>query len=128
AEDDAREVVFRDLMGRPAWLTSFLQVEGEKDPSWYLLDRLADHWSDTFQTGVKPFSAGRTTTGGTYDRATGDRGVVYEISSLQWAAEGRCHVEGAHYFDGLAAAGNSYEVRLQEGRWVIEKVVNVWIS
>jgi uncharacterized protein (TIGR02996 family) len=135
AEDDVRETVFRTLLGDGGWAgapRAFLQVEGEKDPSWYLFDRLAaDYWNDAQQLGIRPVSvlANREELqGSVYERVTSLGGILFQIDALRWIAEDRCEVEGGHFLDGLAAAGNLYQVNLHGGRWTVIEATNIWIS
>jgi uncharacterized protein (TIGR02996 family) len=131
AEDDVREVVFRHLLGEGSTGDSFLQVENDGDPSWYLLDRLAaDYHNDLIQVGVKPISAADSdyTRGGVFDRETGLRGGLYRIDSLRWVTEDRCDVTGSETFAPLAGSGYGYQVELQDGHWIIRDWNNTWIS
>jgi uncharacterized protein (TIGR02996 family) len=130
AEDDVREVVFRQLMGKPSIFDTFLRV-GDGDPSWYLLDRLApDFRNDQFATGLQPISQAvrHERWSGVFVKGSGLRARLFAIESLKWIDERQCEVLGSDLCDGLAASGNSYLVVLQGGSWAISRVTNLWIS
>jgi uncharacterized protein (TIGR02996 family) len=123
AEDDVREVVFRELVGNGGVFDTFLRVENEQDPSPYLFALVARRCS-----GVRPASVGEWREGWYCDKQSGDHGSLVSIDGLDWAAEERCGVEGACFVAPLAAHGNLYRVGVRDGWWAVLEVTNVWIS
>jgi uncharacterized protein (TIGR02996 family) len=132
AEDDVRQAVFRRMLGDEVSGWAFLRVEHGHDPSWYLLDCLAADYRDHVREGrLRPTSAAdgpSRARSGVYDRETGERGTRFQIDSLKWISEDHCEVQGGYYFDGLAAAGNTYQVMLQEERWKVVEARMNWIA
>jgi uncharacterized protein (TIGR02996 family) len=124
AEDDVREVVFGNLLGEDNMISgNFLQVEGRRDPSPYLLARLSERYP-----GLLPASAGEMQTGGMFDKQTGERGCLLSIDDLKWVAADRCDVHGHLFWDGLMAAGSLFQVGVRDGWWAVLGVSPTWIS
>ena len=124
AEDDIREVVFRELVGGgSAARGTFLRVEERHDPSRYLFALVAGRCA-----GVRPASAAELRQGSYYDKRSGQHGCMVSIDSLRWTAEGRCEVEGACFIAPLMAHGNRYRVGVKDGWWAVVDVSMVWIS
>jgi uncharacterized protein (TIGR02996 family) len=122
AEDDVREVVFRELVGDGA-LDTFLRVENEQDPSPYLFALVARRCS-----GVQPASAAELREGRYCDKQSGHRGCLVSIDGLDWVAEDECSVEGSGFVAPLMAHGNLYRVGVRDGWWAVLEVSNLWIS
>jgi uncharacterized protein (TIGR02996 family) len=123
-EDDVRATVFRAMLREGSTGSgAFLQVEDRRDPSPYLLASLLERYA-----GVQPASAAEQGSEGVFDKKTGERGWLASIHSLEWVAEGRCNVEGSAFFDGLAAQGNLYRVGIDDGRWAVLEVTELWIA
>jgi uncharacterized protein (TIGR02996 family) len=123
AEDDVREVVFRELLGDGRMFETFLGVENEQDPSPYLFALVARRCS-----GVQPLSAAELGESGYYGKQSGQHGSLVSIDGLEWVAEDLCRVEGAYFTAPLMAHGNLYEVGVRDSWWAVLEVTNLWIS
>jgi uncharacterized protein (TIGR02996 family) len=126
AEDDVREAVFRfQFRGRGPGGTCFLQIEGGRDPSRDLLERLTRKWP-----GLRPYSSALIFDlgEGVANPKTGVRGVVLRVDAIRWLTDERCEVDGGYYLGPLAADGNTYEVAAAGERWVVGEVRRNWIS
>src|SRR5262249_32225150 len=71
AEDDVREVVFRELLGEGGVFETFLRVENEQDPSPYLFALVAKRCS-----GVRPGSAAELREDGYHGKQSGQHGSL----------------------------------------------------
>jgi len=128
-ETDVLEAVFRHQferneagLGKDA-AAYFLEV-CERDPSPPLLERFASH-----QPPVKARSqADVSAYEGVTDRASGKKGLLFRVTSVQWLAPDRAQVKGGYFEGGLSASGNTYVVGLSEGRWQVLEQTRDWIS
>lgn len=123
ADDDAREVVFRWLLGSQYGLGTFVQVDDGRNPSPFLLTQLVEH-----HPGLQPASAAELRGGVYWDRRTGFAGYMVGTGRPAWGDDGRCAVEGEVFFDGLATQGNFYWVEVREGWWAVAGGVSLWVS
>jgi uncharacterized protein (TIGR02996 family) len=123
AEDEVREAVFRDVFGaRSPAPGAYLEVENRRDPSWYLLDRLAADYGN-----IQPGSAARTRDG-FYIGEDGASGAMYSIDGLKWHGQERCDVDFGVVMGPLMGHGSLYRVELQNDRWVVTEAKGTWIS
>jgi uncharacterized protein (TIGR02996 family) len=122
AEDDVREVVFRELVGNGV-LDTFLRVKHGQDPSPYLFALMARQCR-----GVRLASAGEWREGRYCDKQSGGSANLVSIDGLDWTAEERCSVEAACFVGPLAASGGLYRVEVKDSWWAILDVSEQWIS
>jgi uncharacterized protein (TIGR02996 family) len=122
AEDDIREVVFRELVGDAA-VDTFLRVEDGHDPSPYLFALVAGRCA-----GVQPASAAELRQGSYLAKLSGHHGCMVSVDGLRWTAEGRCDVEGVCFVAPLMAHANLYTVGVKDGWWAVVEVSMLWIS
>jgi uncharacterized protein (TIGR02996 family) len=128
AEEAVREAVFRALLQRRQGDgLCFLAVEGQRDLSPALLERLKD-----LEPGLKPVSASRQNEeafwSGITDRQTGEEGTLYGVGAIQWESKRACEVEGSSIRGPLAEWGYRYRVEIQGRRWVVTNTEFAWIS
>jgi uncharacterized protein (TIGR02996 family) len=126
AEDEVREVAFRRLF--ESWnpqVTCFVEVGKGQDPSPDLLDRLQD-----LSPHIRPVSASKPAEDeeGVVDRETGERGILFTVETIRWANPSKCEADGGYYLANQAASGETYQVELTGGKWVITDVRQNWIA
>jgi len=125
AEDDVREIVFRQLIGEGAVGVVFLETEPGQDPSPDLLARLVG-----LSTNVRPVSAASWAPPEEEEMDSwGRRGVVkLHVAKVAWVTDEKCQVEGGTYLGPLAASGDEYTLELINGEWQVSGLVTRWIS
>jgi uncharacterized protein (TIGR02996 family) len=124
AEDDIREVIFRELVGWGGVAAGpFLRVEDGHDPSPYLFALVAGRCR-----GVRPASAAELRQGGYHDKLSGQHGCMVSIDGLRWTEDGHCAVEGACFVAPLMANGDLYRVESKDGWWAVVERSMMWIS
>lgn len=120
AEDDIREAVFRHMFQRNASSLQqgaaayFLQLGDGQDPSDILIQRFAGHTPP-----VKKVSQSTVGPQGVVDKETGGRGLLFEIDSIKWLFDTEVEVAGGYYEGNVSSSGNTYTVRLQDGKWMV---------
>lgn len=118
-EDDIREAVFRYRMEK---LTSreliFLSVDGH-DPSSTFMARFAKS-SKTIKKASESY-VGQSGIPTLRDRATGQPGWKFSVSTITWVSPERVKVQGDMYCDGLCADSGEYFLEKKRGRWVVIK-------
>lgn len=125
AEDDVRDVVFRNLLGEGRCAAEiFLRVEADRDPSPYLMASVLERCPD-----AKPISAAKRGRDGThYDRRTWRYGAVWCVHELNWVSAVCCEAEGSFHGGALAAHGSLFRVGIHEGAWTVLSESTSWIS
>lgn len=97
-------------------------IWSETDPSSDLLARFEGH-----QPPVRPWSQSTTSVYGVFDRTTGERGLLFNVSSII-AGGDTAQVEGGYFEGGLSASGNTYYLRRVNSSWSVEYDILHWIS
>ena len=123
-EDDIREAVFRwqfdhNVSGQQKRAKVYFLSVGEKygDPSDEFLKRFADNQPPVRKRSECTADAGK----GVLDKKTGEQGLVFNVTRIQWKSDTEVEVEGGYYEAGLSASGNIYTLKKDQGKW---KVVN----
>jgi len=123
-EDDIREAVFRwqfdhNVSGQQKRAKVYFLSVGEKygDPSDEFLKRFADNQPPVRKRSECTADAGK----GVLDKKTGEQGLVFNVTRIQWKSDTEVEVEGGYYEAGLSASGNIYTLKKEQGKW---KVVN----
>jgi hypothetical protein len=62
------------------------------------------------------------------DKETRERGIEFDAGKIRWHGSERVTVEGGYFCDGLCAANYTFELRLENGKWLIKKQKLNWIS
>lgn len=55
------------------------------------------------------------------DKESGMRGIVFRADKIVWKGRGNVTVEGGYHCDGLCAAGYTFDLRLENGKWSVKK-------
>jgi hypothetical protein len=103
--------------------TSFISVR-KGDPSSALMTTLKERWHD-----LRPESESYTIKMGdsVRDKSTNEPGVRYEIRELKFI-EGDAIVKGGYYASNLSADGCTYNLRLENGQWLITAKTDCWVA
>ena len=129
-EDDIREAVFRWQFAHNSSALKqkakayYLRIGEKGDPSDAFMKRFAKD-----KPPVRKFSA--CTSGpaeGVRDKATGERGLVFRISSLKWKTDTEVELKGGYYEGGKSSSGNTYTVKKEDGKWKVTADRMQWIS
>jgi len=103
----------------------FLEV-GEKgaDPTDEFMKRFADQKPPVRKVSACTASAGK----GVLDKKTGQKGLIFRITSIEWKSDKKIDVRGGYYEAGLSASGNTYTVKKEKGKWKVTNDKMHWIS
>jgi len=146
-EDDIREVVIRKLM--EDWYKSgdkseaqaknhtdkeiaahlnfkvfFVSVNG-RDPDRQFLDRFRDIPRTIKGVSQSKISKHRLAV---VDRKTGQFGIIFSADEIHWKDASSVEVQGGYHCDGRCAAGETYELRREHGKWILKSARMNWIS
>jgi hypothetical protein len=129
-EDDVREAVFRwqfehNASGQQKKAKAYYLQIGEKgDPSDALMKRFAEHKPPVRKVSACTADAGK----GVLDKKTGERGLIFRVTSIEWKSDTEVDVKGGYYEGGLSASGNTYTVKKENGKWKMTNDKMHWIS
>jgi hypothetical protein len=104
--------------------TFFVEVNG-KDPSneflarFHNIPRTVKKVSDAIPEKVPHTPV---------DRATNHMGIIFSAEKLRWIDKDSVEVEGGYYCGGLCAAGITFRVKRENGKWRIKSSQMNWIS
>jgi hypothetical protein len=127
-EEDIREAVFRYQFWHNASAKQqrakvyFLSIGDDKDPRDAFMARFDKH-----KPPVKKLSQA-TGNFGVVDKKTGERGLIFSVTTIEPVDEDKVMVEGGYYEDGLSSSGNVYTVERKNHKWVVTKDQMLWIS
>ncbi len=133
AENDIREAVFRYQFQHnhsglqqqaDVYCLSFGRPGAYRDPPDGFMKRFRDHIppvKKVSQCEVSPHQ-------GVTDKATGEKGLIFWITTIRWVSDDEVEVEGGYYEAGTSASGNLYRVVRQHGRWIVKQDKLLWIS
>ncbi len=134
-EDGIREVVFRYQIPRKRFWSRLaaarvfylaLEEGGKlKDPRDEFIERYHGH-----KPPVRKFSQCTVppAVAGVRDKETGERGLVFSVSSIEWESTTEVVVEGGRYEHGLSSSRNRYWLESKKGRWQVTRDVMLRIS
>lgn len=120
--DDIREAVFRwqfdhNASGVQKKAQAYFLEVGEKggDPTEDLLKRFTDHKPPVRKVSACTASADK----GVLDKKTGERGLIFRITRIEWRSDSEVDVIGGYYEAGESGSGNTYTVKKEKGRWKV---------
>lgn len=132
-EDDIRETVFRYQFEHNAsglqqnakvYFLSLGSLGETKDPSDEFMKRFRGH-----KPAVKKVSQSTVSVfEGVKDEDTGEQGLIFRVTRIEWKNDVEVEVQGGYYESGLSASGNIYRVRREGGKWVVKEDRMLWIS
>jgi hypothetical protein len=129
-EDDIREAVFRwqfdhNVSGQQKKAQAYFLSVGQKhdDPSDEFMKRFADNKPPVRKRSECSADPGK----GVLDKKTGERGLLFHVTSIKWKSETQVEAEGGYYEAGRSASGNVYTLKKGNGRWVVtnDKLVEI---
>jgi hypothetical protein len=62
------------------------------------------------------------------DKETQERGIIFSADRVRWQGKNHVKVAGGYHCDGLCGAGFTFEVRFENGKWMVKKERMNWIS
>jgi hypothetical protein len=129
--DDIREAVFRwqfdhNASGQQTNAQVYFLEVGEKggDPTDEFMKRFADHKPSVRKVSASSASAGK----GVLDKKTGEKGLIFRVTSIEWKSDTEVDVSGGYYEAGLSASGNTYTLKKDKGKWKVTNDKMHWIS
>jgi hypothetical protein len=54
--------------------------------------------------------------------------VFFRVSSIKWISDAEVRVDGGYYEGSLSASGNTYTVKMENGKWEVTNDEMHWIS
>jgi hypothetical protein len=124
--DDISEAAFRYMFfGKSAYYLAIIMGEKKVDPDDALLKRFADH-----KPPVKKVSECTVTSAheGVRDKETGEHGLIFRLGEPRWTSDKEVEIDGGYYESGLAASGNTYYLKKEDGKWKVYNHQQHWIS
>lgn len=102
----------------------FVSINGE-DPSDAFMKRF-DDLPRTIRKASRevPDKGPHTPT----DKSTVKTGIVFDAEKLKWHNKDLVEVQGGYYCGGLCAAGITFTVKRENGKWMINSSHMNWIS
>jgi hypothetical protein len=124
SEAEAKDESDRSIARHLNFRTFFVSIDGE-DPSDDFIDRFRD-----IPRIVKKISSAEPDKGPhtPVDKSTHQTGIIFSADSLRWSSKNSAKVEGGYYCGGLCAAGITFKVRRENGKWVVKSSHMNWIS
>ncbi|HCS54942.1 MAG TPA: hypothetical protein DIW81_25710, partial [Planctomycetaceae bacterium] len=86
--------------------------------------RFAEHKSPVRKVSACTADSGK----GVLDKKTGERGLIFRVTSIEWKSDTEVDVKGGYYEGGLNASGNTYTVKKENGKWKVTNDKMHWIS
>lgn len=124
SEAEAKDASDRAIAQRLNFRIFFVEIDG-KDPSDDFIKRFAD-----VPRTIKKVSEEVPNKGPhqPIDKSTRRAGIVFSAEHLRWSCSDSVELEGGYYCGGLCAAGTTYKLRRENGKWVIKSSQMNWIS
>jgi hypothetical protein len=129
-EDEIREAVFRwqfehNASGQQQKAEAYyLEIGEEGNPSDEFMKRFAKHTPPVRKVSDCTFDGVTVVR----DKKTGERGLIFKVTSIEWKSDTEVDVKGEYYEAGLSASGNTYTVKKENGKWKVIKDKMHWIS
>jgi hypothetical protein len=131
-EDSVYEAAFRIMLGR--WLSDnaaryqnyYLKIEGKKDPSDALMEKLSDLGLPV-RKGSECFISGKDGSI-VLDKSTKKQGILFSVSKLKWISRDEVKFGSYDHEGNMAAFGCTYTLKREDGKWKLEKAVECWVS
>ncbi|HEV2392285.1 MAG TPA: hypothetical protein VG146_07975 [Verrucomicrobiae bacterium] len=121
-EEDIREAVFRwqfdhNVSGQQNKAKGYFLTVGEKsgDPSDKFIKRFAHNKPPVRKRSECSADPGR----GVLDKKTGERGLIFFVTSIKWNSDTEVEVKGGYYEAGMSASGNTYALKKEKGKWKV---------
>jgi hypothetical protein len=102
----------------------FISING-KDPTDEFLNRFRDIPRSIRKISSELPQKGPHTP---KDRTTLLTGIIFSADTVKWLDQDTAEVEGGYYCGGLCAAGITFNVRREAGKWVVKGSKMRWIS
>jgi hypothetical protein len=126
SETDAiREAAFRYMFfGECAYYLAIIMGDKEVDPDDAFLKRFADRKPPLKK--VSECTASKHE--GVRDKETGEHGLIFRLGEPRWMSDTEVEIDGGYYEYGLAASGNTYYLKKENGRWEVYNDKQHWIA
>jgi hypothetical protein len=103
----------------------FLSVRTVDDSTGYWIngdpsEALLAHFSENVSL-VPQFSSCTLSTAGVFDKETGERGLLFDISEIRWISDAKAEADGGYFEAGLSASGNTYYLEYIDGQWTVTR-------
>lgn len=102
----------------------FVSVEG-KDPTDDFIDRFRDIPRTIKKASSEEPNKGPHTP---VDKSTHRTGIIFSADTIRWLSDNSAEVKGGYYCGGLCAAGITFKVKRENGKWIIKNSHMNWIS
>jgi hypothetical protein len=103
----------------------FISIDG-KDPSDDFMNKFQD-----LPRVIKKVSASEISKAwrlAVIDRSSHQRGIRFSADEIRWLGPDSVEVKGGYHCDGLCGAGIKFEVRRENGHWLVKASKMEWIS
>jgi len=121
---EAKDEDERSIAKRLNFEIFFVSIEG-KDPSDDFINRFRDIPRTIKKASSEEPNKGPHTP---VDKSTHRTGIVFSADTIRWLSENSAEVEGGYYCGGLCAAGITFKVIRENGKWIIKNSHMNWIS
>jgi hypothetical protein len=129
--DDIREAVFlwqfeHNASGQQTNAQVYFLEVGEKggDPGDEFMKRFTGHKPPVRKVSACSASADQ----GVLDKKTGEKGLIFRVTSIKWKSDTSVDVSGGYYEAGESASGNTYTAKKEKGKWQVTNNKMHWIS
>ena len=131
-EDNIREVVFRKLFNpngsvqkqnANAYYIAIGNHNKLNDPDEKFIERFK-----SYKPPVKKFSGAKIEKEGVFNKKTGDKGLVFAVTSIKTISENEVEVRGNYYKNAREAAGSIFTVKRIEKKWVVTNHQIDWLT
>jgi hypothetical protein len=102
----------------------FVSIEG-KDPSDDFINRFRDIPRTIKKASSEEPNKGPHTP---VDKSTHRTGIIFSAHTIRWLGRDSAEVEGGYYCGGLCAAGITFKVKRENGKWSVKGSHMKWIS
>ena len=133
--DDIREATFRHQFAKNAsglqqsakvyFLSVIEPIKKQRgDPADEFMVRFAGHHPRV----AKASTADSSALTGVQDKQTGEPGLIFHLGGIRWISDDAVEVDGGYYEASESAAGNTYYLAKQNGKWLVERDEMHWIK
>jgi len=121
---DAKTKSDRSIASALNFRVFFISLNG-KDPTDEFLNRFRDIPRSIRKVSSEYPQKGPHTP---RDRTSDLTGIIFSADNVTWLNTDAVEVEGGYYCGGLCAAGMTYRVQREGGKWVVKTSRTKWIS
>jgi hypothetical protein len=120
AKDEDRQSIAKRINSK----IFFVSIAG-KDPSDDFINRFHD-----IPRTIEKASSEEPNKGphSPVDKSTHRTGIIFSADTIRWLGEDSAELEGGYYCGGLCAAGITFEVKRENGKWSVKGSHLKWIS